>query len=70
MILHFFSGRPISLLQRALAARSEREARIGIITAFSSLTNTILSIGTGIAAYYLSKKGISVASDDVYYIAN
>ena len=69
MILHFFYwGTNQFIVQRALAARSEREARIGIITAgFFKLLIPFFSIGTGIAAYYLfQKKGMSVASDDVF----
>ncbi|MFP6854777.1 MAG: hypothetical protein VB980_03260, partial [Opitutales bacterium] len=69
MILHFYYwGTNQFIVQRALAARSDREARIGIITAgFFKLLIPFFSIGTGIAAYYLFKKqNMEVASDDVF----
>lgn len=69
MILHFFYwGTNQFIVQRALAARTDREARTGIITAgFFKLLIPFFSIGTGIAAYYLfQKKGMTVASDDVF----
>ncbi|MFP6901074.1 MAG: sodium/solute symporter, partial [Opitutales bacterium] len=69
MVLHFFYwGTNQFIVQRALSARSDREARIGIITAgFFKLLIPFFSIGTGIAAYYLFKKeNMEVASDDVF----
>ncbi len=69
MVLHFFYwGTNQFIVQRALSARSDREARIGIITAgFFKLLIPFFSIGTGIAAYYLFKKqSMDVASDDVF----
>ncbi len=69
MVLHFFYwGTNQFIVQRALSARSDREARIGIITAgFFKLLIPFFSIGTGIAAYYLFKKtNVEVASDDVF----
>jgi len=69
MVLHFFYwGTNQFIVQRALSARSDREARIGIITAgFFKLLIPFFSIGTGIAAYYLFKKNnMVVASDDVF----
>lgn len=55
MILHFnYWGTNQYIVQRALSARSDRDARIGIITAgFFKLTIPFLSIGTGVAAFYL-----------------
>lgn len=69
MVLHFFYwGTNQFIVQRALSARSDREARIGIITAgFFKLLIPFFSIGTGIAAFYLFKKNnMIVASDDVF----
>ena len=69
MVLHFFYwGTNQFIVQRALSARSDKEARIGIITAvFFNLLIPFFSIGTGIAAFYLFKKNnMIVASDDVF----
>ncbi|MDA9962352.1 sodium/solute symporter [Opitutales bacterium] len=69
MVLHFFYwGTNQFIVQRALSARTDKEARIGIITAgFFKLLIPFFSIGTGIAAYYLFKKqDMNVASDDVF----
>ena len=68
MVLHFFTGEPISSSSRALSARSDKEARIGIITAgFFKLLIPFFSIGTGIAAFYLfEKNNMVVASDSVF----
>ena len=69
MILHFFYwGTNQFIVQRALSARSDKEARIGIITAgFFKLLIPFFSIGTGIAAFYLfEKNNMIVASDDVF----
>ena len=69
MVLHFFYwGTNQFIVQRALSARSDKEARIGIITAgFFKLLIPFFSIGTGIAAFYLFKKSnMIVASDDVF----
>ena len=58
MVLHFFYwGTNQFIVQRALSARSDKEARIGIITAgFFKLLIPFFSIGTGIAAFSLFKK--------------
>ena len=55
LILHFYYwGTNQFIVQRALAAKTDREARIGIIGAgFFKLLIPFISIGTGIAAYYL-----------------
>ena len=69
MVLHFFYwGTNQFIVQRALSARSDKEARIGIITAgFFKLLIPFFSIGTGIAAFYLfEKNNMIVASDDVF----
>lgn len=55
MMLHFFYwGTNQFIVQRALGARSDQEARLGIVTAgFMKLLIPFFAIGTGIAAYYL-----------------
>jgi len=55
MVLHFFYwGTNQFIVQRALSARDDREARLGIIAAgFFKLLIPFMSIGTGIAAFYL-----------------
>ena len=66
LVLHFYYwGANQFIVQRALAAKSDKEARIGIITAgFVKLLIPFISIGTGIAAYYVfSKKMPGVAID-------
>ena len=54
MMLHFFYwGTNQFIVQRALGAQSDEEARLGIITAgFMKLLIPFFAIGTGIAAYY------------------
>lgn len=54
LILHFYYWSANQfIVQRALAARSDREARVGIVTAgFFKLFIPFMSIGTGVAAYY------------------
>ncbi len=54
MVLHFYYwGTNQFIVQRALSARSDREARLGIIVAgFFKLLIPFMSIGGGIAAYY------------------
>lgn len=69
MFLHFYYwGANQFIVQRALAARSDSEARIGIISAgFFKLLIPFFSIGTGVAAFYLFRaKGMSVAQDAVF----
>ena len=59
MVLHFYYwGTNQFIVQRALSARSDREARTGIIAAgFFKLLIPFMSIGGGIAAfYYFSEK--------------
>ncbi len=55
MCLHFFYwGTNQFIVQRALAARSDGEARLGIVVAgFFKLLIPFFAIGTGIASYYL-----------------
>jgi SSS family solute:Na+ symporter len=57
ILLHFFYwGTNQYLVQRALGAISEKEARIGIISAsFLKLLIPFVSIATGVAAYHLFK---------------
>ena len=69
MVLHFYYwGTNQFIVQRALSARSDKEARIGILAAgFFKLLIPFFSIGTGIAAYYLFKdRNLEVAQDAVF----
>ena len=69
MVLHFYYwGANQFIVQRALAAKSDKEARIGIITAgFLKLLIPFFSIGCGIAAwYYYSDRAQIVAQDAVF----
>ena len=71
MILHFYYwGTNQFIVQRALAARSDREARIGIIVAgFFKLLIPFMSIGGGIAAFYLFKeRNMEVAQDAAFTV--
>lgn len=69
MVLHFnYWGTNQFIVQRALAAKSDREARYGIIFAgFLKLLIPFYSIGAGIAAYYLfSSRNLNVDPDAVF----
>jgi solute:Na+ symporter, SSS family len=69
MVLHFYYwGTNQFIVQRALSAKSDKEARTGIIVAgFFKLLIPFFSIGTGMAAFYLFKdRGIDVAQDAVF----
>lgn len=69
MVLHFYYwGTNQFIVQRALAARSDREARLGIIVAgFFKLLIPFMSIGGGIAAFYLfQKRGMNVTQDAAF----
>lgn len=69
IVLHFYYwGTNQFIVQRALSARSDREARLGIIAAgFFKLLIPFFSIGTGIAAFYLfGKRGMEVDQDAVF----
>ena len=71
MMLHFFYwGTNQFIVQRALGARSDREARLGIISAgFLKLLIPFFSIGTGVAAaYHLAGEfpDRSIAPDTVF----
>ncbi len=71
LVLHFYYwGANQFIVQRALSARSLNDARIGIITAgFFKLLIPFLSIGTGIAAYYLFQQtmpGVKLAPDTAF----
>ncbi len=69
MVLHFYYwGTNQWIVQRAISARDDREARIGIITAgFFKLLIPFISIGTGIAAFYLLRsRSMDVAQDVVF----
>jgi SSS family solute:Na+ symporter len=71
LILHFYYWSANQfIVQRALAARSDREARIGIVTAgFFKLLIPFMSIGTGVAAYYFFQAkmpGVPVDGDTAF----
>ena len=71
LVLHFYYwGANQFIVQRALAARSLKDARTGIITAgFVKLLIPFISIGTGIAAYYLFQQimpGVQLAGDTAF----
>ena len=71
MVLHFYYWCANQfIVQRALAAKSDKEARVGIITAgFVKLLIPFISIGTGIAAYYVFAErmpGVQVAGDTAF----
>jgi len=71
LVLHcYYWGANQFIVQRALSARSLNDARIGIITAgFFKLLIPFLSIGTGIAAYYLFQQtmpGVDLAGDTAF----
>ena len=69
MVLHFYYwGANQFIVQRALAAKSDKEARTGIITAgFLKLLIPFFSVGCGIAAwYYYADRAQIVAQDAVF----
>ena len=71
MVLHFYYwGANQFIVQRALAAKTDKEARAGIITAgFVKLLIPFISIGTGIAAYYIfadRMPGVQVDGDTAF----
>ena len=69
MVLHFYYwGANQFIVQRTLAARTDKEARMGIISAgFFKLLIPFFSVGCGIAAwYYYAGKGQIVAQDAVF----
>ena len=68
-IMHFYYwGTNQFIVQRALSAKSIKEARVGIILAgIMKLVIPFLSIGTGVATYYLFQiKGMNVAQDAAF----
>ena len=71
MALHFFYwGTNQFIVQRALAARSYSEARIGIVAAgFLKLLIPFFAIGTGVAAFYLFQERLphrTIAPDTAF----
>ena len=70
MVLHFYYwGANQFIVQRALSAQSDREARLGIITAgFFKLLIPFFSIGTGIAAWYMYAARQEVVAQDIVFI--
>lgn len=69
MVLHFYYwGANQFIVQRALSAGTDREARYGIIAAgFFKLLIPFFSIGTGIAAYYMFQKRDMVVDQDAVF---
>lgn len=68
-MLHiYYWGANQFIVQRALSAKNMNEARFGIILAgFFKLLIPFISIGTGIAAYYLfQKRGLNVDQDAAF----
>ncbi len=70
MVLHFYYwGSNQFIVQRALSAQSDRQARFGIISAgFFKLLIPFFSIGTGIAAWYYYADRAQVVAQDVVFI--
>jgi SSS family solute:Na+ symporter len=69
MVLHFYYwGANQFIVQRALAAKTDKEARVGIVSAgFFKLLIPFFSIGCGIAAwYYYADRAQVVAQDTVF----
>ncbi|MDC0325246.1 hypothetical protein OAM01_00650 [bacterium] len=71
LILHFYYWSANQfIVQRALAARTDREARIGIVTAgFFKLLIPFMSIGTGVAAFYYfqaTMPGVPLSGDTAF----
>lgn len=66
IILHFYYwGTNQFIVQRTLAAKSDKQARLGIIAAgFTKLLIPFMSVGTGVAAFYLmAQRGIPADQD-------
>lgn len=73
MCMHcFYWGTNQFIVQRALGARSDREAQLGIVAAgFLKLLIPFFAIGTGVAAFYLFKTKLpnqAVASDAAFSV--
>ena len=70
MVLHFYYwGANQFIVQRALAAKSDKEARVGIVTAgFFKLLIPFFSIGCGIAAWYYYADRAQVVAQDVVFL--
>ena len=70
MVLHFYYwGSNQFIVQRALAAKTDKEARIGIVTAgFFKLLIPFFSIGCGIAAWYFYADRAQVVAQDVVFL--
>ncbi|MFV2069663.1 MAG: SLC5 family protein [Pirellulales bacterium] len=71
MIMHvYYWGTNQFIVQRALAARSDAEARRGIVVAgFLKMLIPFFAIGSGIAAYYLFQQrmpGVTIDSDAAF----
>jgi SSS family solute:Na+ symporter len=69
MAMHcFYWGTNQFIVQRALGARSDAEARLGIVAAgFLKLLIPFFAIGTGVAAYYLfQSENLDVAPDAAF----
>lgn len=69
VLLHFYYwGTNQFVVQRTLAAKNDREARLGILVAgFIKLLIPFMSIGTGIAAFYLfQQRAIFIQQDTAF----
>lgn len=69
IVLHFYYwGTNQFIVQRALAAKTYREAKLGIVVAgFLKLLIPFMSIGAGVAAFYLFRaRGIEAQQDAVF----
>ena len=69
MVMHcFYWGTNQFIVQRALSARSDSEARLGIVAAgFLKMTIPFFAIGTGVAAYYLFRAGSHAVDPDAAF---
>ena len=64
----FYWGTNQFIVQRALGARSDREARLGIVAAgFLKMTIPFFAIGTGVAAFYLFQAGSHSVDPDAAF---
>ncbi len=70
MVLHFYYwGANQFIVQRALAAKSDKEARVGIVSAgFFKLLIPFFSIGCGIAAWYYYADRAKVVPQDMVFM--
>lgn len=69
IVMHcFYWGTNQFIVQRALGARSDAEARLGIVAAgFLKMTIPFFAIGTGVAAFYLFQAGSHSVDPDAAF---